>query len=103
MILMSISENGLHFIMTVSRMSRRQTSITLQVRTINTPLDNSPITKTAVSARRKQDCATNSATSTSPAPRKQRRLDMTSFLKIIIENGIKTDLELCALLKRQHD
>lgn len=67
----------------------------------HTPLDNSPVTKGAVAAKR----TSNSHDIAVPGPSSKRskpsRMDLEHFYKIVIANNIRNDLGLCVLAKRQ--
>ena len=81
------------------------------------PLDNSPLTRKAVQHRRRSREPNASANEPSPAgashtqqkgkeessKKKKPRLDANQLFQLVIDNKIKTDIELCAMSKVQFD
>lgn len=78
----------------------------------HTPLDNSPLTRAAVRAKKGNgNNFTSSSTTTKrsaavdlfQAKKKQPRLDINHFFQLVIANKVKNDLDLCVIAKKQMD
>ena len=78
----------------------------------HTPLENSPLTKAAVNAKKHNTTNTTSTSSRNTntmsrkdlfqaKAKKQPRLDISCFYQLVIANNIHSDLELCGLSLRQ--
>ena len=70
-------------------------------------LENSPLTKKAIMARKNSHYKENTPTDFGPSKTKKTfkhpRMDMNTFYQVVIANNIHTDLDVCALAKKQFD
>ena len=74
------------------------------------PLDNSPLTRKAVQHRRRSRVPSPAGASShtqqkgkEESKKKKPRLDANQLFQLVIDNDIKTDIELCAMSKVQFD